>query len=154
LREHREDIAFLAKTFLQRHVTANKLAPRHFSRQALQCLERYHWPGNVRELSHVVERAVTLSTGEEISPDDLALEAIAPRSDTRTGDSPQTLAALPSLLADEALNLDVFTQHLVQIALQKTHGHKGQAAALLGVHPRTLTRMIRRYGLPDQKHVG
>jgi DNA-binding NtrC family response regulator len=35
------------------------------------------------------------------------------------------------------------------VALQQSHGHKGQAATLLGVHPRTLTRMLRRYGLPE-----
>jgi DNA-binding NtrC family response regulator len=51
--------------------------------------------------------------------------------------------------SDTSLNLDDVTQHLVTVALQKTHGHKGQAAKLLGVHPRTLTRMLRRYGLPD-----
>jgi len=33
--------------------------------------------------------------------------------------------------------------------LHKTHGHKGRAAALLGIHPRTLTRMMRRYDIPD-----
>ena len=41
------------------------------------------------------------------------------------------------------------SRHLVTVALHKTRSHKGQAAALLGIHPRTLTRMLRRYGLPD-----
>jgi DNA-binding protein Fis len=54
-----------------------------------------------------------------------------------------------SFFSDTSLNLDEMTQHLVTVALQKTHGHKGNAATLLGVHPRTLTRMLRRYGLPD-----
>jgi DNA-binding NtrC family response regulator len=48
-----------------------------------------------------------------------------------------------------SLNLDDVTRHLVTVALHKTRSHKGQAAALLGIHPRTLTRMLRRYGLPD-----
>jgi transcriptional regulator with GAF, ATPase, and Fis domain len=38
---------------------------------------------------------------------------------------------------------------LLITALEKTRGHKGQAADLLGVHPRTLTRMIRRFGMPE-----
>ena len=33
------------------------------------------WPGNVRELAHVVERGVLLATNDEISPDDLGLDA-------------------------------------------------------------------------------
>jgi len=36
----------------------------------------------------------------------------------------------------------------MRMALEKTQGHKGQAAALLGVHPRTLTRMMHRFGIP------
>jgi DNA-binding protein Fis len=46
-------------------------------------------------------------------------------------------------------NLDEVTHHLLVSALNKTRGHKARAAALLGVHPRTLTRMMRRYGMPD-----
>jgi DNA-binding NtrC family response regulator len=41
------------------------------------------------------------------------------------------------------------TQRLLRQALAHTRGHKGQAADLLGVHPRTLTRMMRRFALPE-----
>ena len=44
---------------------------------------------------------------------------------------------------------EVTTAPSAATALQRPHGHKGQAAALLGIHPRTLTRMMRRYGMPD-----
>ena len=64
LREHREDIALLAETFLQRHVTDNNLGTRRFTPKALHLLEQCDWPGNVRQLSHVIECAVTLSNGE------------------------------------------------------------------------------------------
>ena len=83
LREHREDIPFLAETFVQRHAADNKLAPRRFTRAALRALEQYDWPGNVRQLSHVIERAVTLSNGEWIDVEDLGLEELprlAPRA--------------------------------------------------------------------------
>ena len=56
---------------------------------------------------------------------------------------------LGSLPPEERLNLDAVTQPLVVTALEQTRGHKSQAAALLGVHPRTLTRMLRRFGLPE-----
>lgn len=149
LREHREDITFLAETFLQRYLTANHLTPRRFTHQALRALEQYSWPGNVRALSHVIERAVTLSTGEWIDVEDLGLEAESPLPGTpSSGQTPHNAPDI-RILPESTLNLDAITQSLVGTALQQTHGHKGQAAALLGIHPRTLTRMMRRYGMPD-----
>jgi len=149
LRERREDIPLLAEMFLQRHVTANHLPPRRLSRQALRALELYDWPGNVRELSHVIERAVTLSTEESIEPEEFGLESMAPPTSNQSPEGLHSLAFASDGCADNTLNLDVITQNLVGTALQKTHGHKGRAAALLGIHPRTLTRMMRRYGMPD-----
>ena len=147
LRERREDIPFLAETFLQRHSTANRLPPRRFTRQALRTLEHHDWPGNVRELSHVIERAVTLSNDEWIDSEDLSLE-VDGRLVARGG-AVGSGSQVGSLLHENMFDLETVTQTLVGTALQKTHGHKGRAAALLGVHPRTLTRMMRRYGMPD-----
>jgi DNA-binding NtrC family response regulator len=150
LREHRDDIALLAETFLQRHVATNHLGARHLTPQALRCLEQYDWPGNVRELSHVIERGATLSSSEWIDVADLGLagEPLSSRSTSPTSRGVATPRG--SFFSATSLNLDEMTQHLVTVALQKTHGHKGNAATLLGVHPRTLTRMLRRYGLPDE----
>jgi len=145
LRVHREDVALLADTFLQRYAAANHLEPRHLTPQALRCLEHYDWPGNVRELSHVIERAVTLSTSTRIDVEDLCLESAPPFSHL----SLRPLCTAPQgvpLPADAHLNLDDLTRHMVTVALQQTQGHKGRAATLLGIHPRTLTRMLRRYG--------
>jgi len=149
LREHRDDIALLAETFLQRYAAANHLEPRHVTPQALCCLEQYDWPGNVRELSHVIERAVTLSTSARIDVEDLGLASTPPSSHLPS--RPQGAAAQEvSLPADTLLNLADLTRHVVTLALQRTHRHKGRAATLLGIHPRTLTRMLRRYGLPEE----
>ncbi len=150
LREHRDDIAFLAETFLQRHATTNHVGARRLTRQALHRLEQYDWPGNVRELSHVIERGVTMSTSEWIDVEDIGLAEEPPPARST---SPHNLdAAAPDVTfsSDTSLNLDDVTRHLVTVALHKTRSHKGQAAALLGIHPRTLTRMLRRYGLPDE----
>ena len=139
LREHRDDIAFLAETFLQRHATANHVGSRRLTQQALHRLEQYDWPGNVRELSHAIERGVTLSASAWIDVDDVGL----PEESASSRSTPP-----PMGLADTTMNLEDLTRHMVTVALHKTHGHKGQAAELLGVHARTLTRMLRRYGLP------
>src|SRR5207249_11352671 len=73
LRERREDIALLANHFVVANATygAKRLGPR-----ALAVLEGYAWPGNVRELLHAIERAVILSKGEEIQPEDLPPEVL------------------------------------------------------------------------------
>jgi DNA-binding NtrC family response regulator len=149
LREHRDDIALLAETFLQRYTAANHIEPRHLAPHALRCLEQYDWPGNVRELSHVIERAVTLSTRARIDGEDLGLASATLSSPLSS--RPRCAAAHEvSLPADTLLNLDDLTRHVVTVALQQTHGHKGRAATLLGIHPRTLTRMLRRYALPEE----
>jgi DNA-binding NtrC family response regulator len=150
LREHPDDIAFLAETFLQRHATEAKEAPRRLTHAALARLEHYPWPGNVRELSHVIERAVTLSDGAWIDEEDLGLE------ENRWSPMDHRLPADKGPLSgdDETFNLAMVTQRLVSAALKKTRRHKNQAAALLGVHPRTLTRMMRRYGIPDEDEDG
>ncbi|GIX47214.1 MAG: hypothetical protein KatS3mg131_1425 [Candidatus Tectimicrobiota bacterium] len=153
LREHREDIAFLAETFLQRYVAANQLPPRRFTHAALRRLEQYDWPGNVRELAHVIERAVTLSNGEWIDVADLGLEESLPATAPAAGGG-EVPWPDPRQLPAEAFNLDKVTQRLVVAALERTRGHKARAAALLGVHPRTLTRMLRRYGLCAQEAAG
>lgn len=153
LRERREDIAFLAETFLQRHIATNHLAPRHFTRQALHCLENYHWPGNVRELSHVVERAVTLSNGEWIQADDLALDMPLTAAPAARELPMARSGAEANIVPGDTLNLDAITRCVVKAALQRTHGHKGQAAAMLGIHPRTLTRMMRRYATVEHSDI-
>jgi DNA-binding NtrC family response regulator len=102
----------------------------------------------VRQLSHVIESAVTLSNGAWLDAEDLGLEEV-PRLAPRAVSSPSGDAQhAPDLLPEGCFNLDAVTQHLLVTALEKTWGHKGQAADLLGVHPRTLTRMMRRYTIP------
>jgi DNA-binding NtrC family response regulator len=149
LREHQEDIAFLAETFLQRHAADNKLGSRRFTHEALRALEQYDWPGNVRQLSHVIERAVTLSNGEWIDVEDLGLEELPRLGSRATSFGPGGAQHAPGLPLEGCFNLDAVTQHLLVAALEKTRGPKGQAADLLGVHPRTLTRMMRRFGMPE-----
>jgi DNA-binding NtrC family response regulator len=100
-------------------------------------------------LSHVIERAVTLSNGEWIDVEDLGLEELPRLTPRATSPGPGGAQQASDLLPEGRLNLDAVTRHLLVVALEKTLGHKGQAADLLGVHPRTLTRMMRRFALPE-----
>ena len=73
LRERREDIALLATHFVG---TTAAYGVKRLSPRVLAALEAYDWPGNVRELLHAIERAVILSKGEEIQPEDLPPEVL------------------------------------------------------------------------------
>jgi len=73
LREHKEDIAVLADSFLQIHgKRLNRSA--QLTREAYSALERYDWPGNVRELKNALERSIVLTAGNEIGAKDLPEE--------------------------------------------------------------------------------
>ena len=75
LRERKEEIATLARNFLEKSRKEFNLENKKFSSQAIKELEAYDFPGNVRELISIVQRAAILSDGEEISGEDLFLQA-------------------------------------------------------------------------------
>jgi len=74
LRERKEEVIDIATEYLYRTCRQYDLPYKHLSEDAKALLLQYDWPGNVRELRSVVERAVILSDGDEISPDDLGLD--------------------------------------------------------------------------------
>ena len=76
-----EKIALNQLAFLARH--AGKTI-QGFSPEALAAMRQYSWPGNLRELGNVIERAIILSEGEVIEPDDLS-ETIQTGSEVRLG---------------------------------------------------------------------
>jgi two-component system response regulator PilR (NtrC family) len=81
LRERREDIAELTEAVLRRLGRRMKMSPA-LNLKALAALESYTFPGNVRELENILERAMTLCTGGEISAADIQLRQT--RSGSRT----------------------------------------------------------------------
>jgi len=74
LRERKEEVIDIATEYLYRTCRQYDLPYKHLSEEAKKLLLEYDWPGNVRELRSVVERAVILSDGDEILPDDLGLD--------------------------------------------------------------------------------
>src|SRR5207249_9521053 len=67
LRERRQDIASLARYFLERYCEENRRDPPEVPQGVLERLQHHDWPGNVRELENYVERAVVLSHGGPIN---------------------------------------------------------------------------------------
>src|SRR5207253_4390323 len=79
LRERREDIAALARHFLQRYSEENRRDPPNLTTDVLKILEVHDWPGNVRQLENCIERAVVLSQGRPLTPDLLTQPDQRPR---------------------------------------------------------------------------
>ncbi len=69
LRQRREDIPLLVDFFLARYSEENERPRRRMTPEGLRPLLSYSWPGNVRELENVIERAVVLSSGQDVGAD-------------------------------------------------------------------------------------
>jgi len=133
LRERKQDIPLLAQCFLIRYTTLHGKKVKGISPLVINQLSRYSWPGNVRELENVMERAIILSSGETILPQDL----------------PRHLQ--PVLLRDESSpsSLEETEKELILDALRATRNNKSKAAELIGIHRNTLSRKLRTYGIPS-----
>jgi two-component system nitrogen regulation response regulator GlnG len=158
LRERCEDIPLLAERFLR--AAAQKLgAPaKRFASAALARLQAHDWPGNVRELENLCWRLVALAPGERILPADLdavfapmpmetrAVKHAAGDGDPLDWETPLAAWALRELLADrDDLHAEArirFDRVLLEAALERTGGHRTEAAARLGLGRNTVTRKL------------
>jgi two-component system, NtrC family, response regulator HydG len=134
LRDRKDDLALLADYFIRKHAPRCGRRVRGISASAMQRLERHHWPGNVRELENVVEQALALGAGEDITSDDLP---------PGIGDG----LSSPSASLDYHAVVEETKRELIVRAFERAgHSHAG-AARLLGVHPNYLHRLMRNFNL-------
>jgi two-component system response regulator HydG len=131
LRERRDDILPLARTFLAASGARSGRKGLSFSPAAAQQLLRHDWPGNVRELENAVERATVLATSDRLGVEDLPDE-IRAMADHAGGASPCSLA-------------EVERKH-IQAVLAASDGNRAKAAATLGIGTATLYRKLKEYG--------
>jgi len=147
LRERREDVPVLVQYFVSRHAQQIGRTITHVPAEVMRRLVAYDWPGNVRELENVVERAVILSTGPELSIGiELPTErgAAAPVGPTHlpAADPPAPDAAVPSMA-------DVERRHIAEVLVRtqwRIDGPEG-AARVLNVNPSTLRSRIKKLGI-------
>jgi two-component system response regulator AtoC len=139
LRERREDVPLLARSFAEQSPVARR-RPVRFSADALAALQAYSWPGNVRELHNVVERALILSDGDrEVGLHDLPGTVRQQGSTTIQ----ELTAQRPSLAELES----VYIQRL----LVELGGHRARVAEVLGISERTLYRKLKRGSGPTRR---
>ncbi|MGD2154835.1 MAG: helix-turn-helix domain-containing protein, partial [Gemmatimonadales bacterium] len=158
LRDRREDIAELVDSYITRFRVQLGRPVRGISPEALQALESYSWPGNVRELVNVMERAVLLCKGTELSVEDLPDIVVAPAARESAGEMG---TARSSLLGDgdllsrplDAARVELverFEREYLARLLRSTGGRIGEAARQAGISPRTLYNKMKRYDLSKE----
>ena len=138
LRDRREDIPLLIRTFLQ-NACARAGRRIELSPAAVSALTTYRWPGNVRELENTVERLVVFSRGSVIDVSDLPFKATGPDLHERL------FADLPSL--DE-----IERRYLLHV-IEQVGGNRTRAAEVLGIDRRTLYRMAERFSIDLKEEI-
>ena len=145
LRERGDDIVALAEHFLARTCTDYGVPVTTLSAAARAALRAYPWPGNVRELSNVLERAVLLGPGAELTAEALGLQAAAPPPSATTGDPAARARGESPVSLDDAMR-----EHLLEI-LAQTGWNISRTAALLGISRNTLRARMDKYGLRERE---
>lgn len=127
LRYREEDIILLANYFLKFYSEKYQKPGLILSGKAKEKFRQYHWPGNVRELQHAIEKAVILSEGEILLPDEFHFRPAAEREDSRS-------------------TLEEMEKAMIEQVLAENGGNMSAAAAKLGITRQTLYNKAKKYG--------
>ena len=138
LRERREDILLLARSFAERVFSLK--TPATFSVEAIELLQRYPWPGNIRELENAVVLATALSDGT-IRATNLP-ERVRNYSPDVNKESPSIVES-----AREFVPLAAMEGRYVKEVLTHTGGNKQAASRLLGIDRKRSDRIIKRHNI-------
>ena len=127
LRDRLDDIPTLVQKFVQQFCLKYNKQTLSVSDDALTKLKQHFWPGNIRELSHVIERAVLVSTKPVIEGAVLMLNPPLQKSSV----------TLKTLEDSE--------RQLIEKAMSTTEGNIVEAAKILGISRNALYRRIEKY---------
>ena len=131
LRERQEDISALANYFLQRCAADTKKKFSTIASDAEEKLLAYSWPGNVRELANVIERAVVLGDGPQLTLHHLPARVI--------GAQPPGRSEVTSF--HDAIN--TYRRELIVRALANSQGNRANAAKALGMHRTHFMKLLK-----------
>lgn len=155
LRERPGEIEPLARLFLAEasKPEQGRRSPR-LSSEALDILRAYCWPGNIRELRNIIERALVLCEGSEITAEHLPVEKMRLArvvSSPRAAAAPQAAPVPRKESGPVGVVLTEAQQgeraRIIQV-LDESAGSQTEAARKLGVSRGTLIARLNEYGIP------
>src|SRR3984893_1778912 len=129
LRERPDDVAALAELFVRQQDPSFSI-----SSEAMEALRQHGWPGNVRELRNVISKSLVFANGPCITLGDLGLAVDRSRRHCE---------------GESGLSLERNEREMVFKALAESGGHHRNAAKLLGISSRTLSRKLKLYGVGE-----
>jgi DNA-binding NtrC family response regulator len=138
LRERPGGVSLLTNHFVPHFNAVYKKQVRAVAPEAWQCLRSYSWPGNVRELKNVIQRAVLMAKGGELTVDLLPLRIRA------------AAEANPAILhfpIHAGMTLDAVEKEFIAMTLASTKGNKKETAEKLGISRRSLYDKLKSHGL-------
>jgi DNA-binding NtrC family response regulator len=141
LRERPGGIALLANHFVPHFNAIHKKNVRTVTPDTWRCLRAYPWPGNVRELKNVIQRAVLMAKGEELTADLLPLRI-------RNTIVAETSEPAPCPPIHVGMTLGAVEKEFIQMTLDSVSGNKKQAAQKLAISRRTLYDKLRKFRSP------
>jgi two-component system response regulator PilR (NtrC family) len=147
LRERREDIPLLARHFLETFRKVMEKPVESISPEAMRRLESYDWPGNVRELENTMERAVALESTGEVSLRVLPDRIAGYSGGSTLAGSEGGVMAFPPEGVDFEKEIAEAERRYLQVALEKTHGVRTQAAELLKISYRSFRHYAKKHNL-------
>jgi DNA-binding NtrC family response regulator len=140
LRERPGGVSLLTDHFVSRFDEQYKKDIRVVSPETYRLLRHYSWPGNVRELKNVIQRAVLLAKGAELTP-----ELLPPRICQGNGSgSNEVKAQSPIQLG---MSLAEVEKEFIKMTLASVSGNKMKAASALGISRRALYNKLKRFAL-------
>src|SRR5258706_7531409 len=137
LRERLEDIALLARHFVQASCETNGVKRKVLTPAAARILESYSWPGNIRELHNTMQRAVLMSPGAEIAAAHIEIRPDAVEQRDGSG----------SFQSAKRAAIERFECGFVQMLLERHGGNVSQAAREAHKDRRAFGRLVKKYRL-------
>lgn len=153
LRQRPEDLELIAFHFLKSYAEQVGKEILRIEPEFMYYLRKYNWPGNIRELKNVIERAVILSDGRELTVDTLPNEVLAashrevqsPKNEVMQGENVYSDSTVES--SDDNIDLKTVEQEHILRVLTMVNGNKSEAAKRLDIGLATLYRKLKEYNV-------
>ena len=138
LRERREDIVLLVKTFLEKFAPGSQIK---VSADLVKALKQHSWPGNIRELENLMERMAILRRSEELTLDDLPADF----GSSLTSETEATATG-----GGDHVTFYEAEKLLIVKALDKCAWNRTKAATYLGIPRHILIYRMKKFGIREE----